>query len=139
MRDSGRLEDRLLGFLHVFVVGERKSLEQQRDRLCCAVKAADFGADEFGEVGIFLLRHGARAGGEGLGQLDEAELGGRVEGDLLGEAAGVEAEHGERLQVFEDEVAVAGCVHAVGGGRGEVEFAGGDGAVEFEGCAGDCA
>ena len=44
---------------------------------------------------------------------------------------------GERLEVFENEVAVAGRVHAVGGGRGEVELAGGDGAVESEGGAGD--
>ena len=87
------------------------------------MEAADLGANQLGEVGIFLLRHGAGAGGEGLGQIDEAELGGGVEGDFFGEAAGVEADQGERLQVFEDEVAVAGGVHAVGGGRGEVELA----------------
>src|SRR5277367_1967293 len=40
--DSARRgKDRLLRLLHVFVVSQRKSLEQQRNRLCSAVDAAN--------------------------------------------------------------------------------------------------
>ncbi len=49
----------------------------------------------------------------------------------------MEGEEGERLQVFEDEIAVAGGVDGVGGGRAEFELAGGDSAIEREGGAGD--
>ena len=85
-------EGRLLGFLHVFIVGEGQAFELRVTACGCAVEAADFGADEFGEVGVFLLRHGAGAGGEGFRKGDEAELGSGEEGDLFGEAAEVQAD-----------------------------------------------
>ena len=50
----------------------------------------------------------------------------------------MDAECGDGLRELEGEVAVAGCVHAVGCGGVEVEGAGGDGAVEGEGCACYC-
>ncbi len=103
----------------------------------CAEQTAGFAADEFGEVGVLLLRHRAGAGGEGFGEIEEAELGGGVERELLGEARDVDAEGGDGLRELEGEVAVAGRVHAVGRGGVEVEGAGGDGAVEGEGCACD--
>jgi hypothetical protein len=139
LRGAAHGEGWLLRLLHVLIVRQGQTFELEGDGCGCAVDAADFGSDEFGEVGVFLLRHCAGAGGECFGELDEVELGGGKEGDFFGEAAGVEADEGEGLQVFEDEVAVAGCVHAVGGGRGEVELFGGDGAVEGERCSGDCA
>ncbi len=52
-------ECRLLCLLHIFIVGQRQALQLQRDCLGSAVNASDFGANQFGEIGIFLLRHGA--------------------------------------------------------------------------------
>ena len=87
--------------------------------------------------GVFLLRHGRGAGRVGFGQIEEGEFSGGVEGDFLGEARDVQAERGACLAEVEQEVAVAGRVHRIGGGGGEAEFACGDGAVEREGRAGD--
>ncbi len=131
-------KDRLLGLLHVLIVGERQAFELQRDGLRGAVDASDLGADELGEVGIFLLRHGAGAGGEGLGQGDEIELRGGEERDLFGETAEVKADEGEGLQVLENEIAVAGGVDGVGCGGCEAEFVRGNVAVERKCCAGHC-
>ena len=85
------------------------------------------------------MGHGAGAGGEGLWQRDEAELGGGKERDFLGKTAQVQSNKGESLKKFEDKVAVTGCVHGVGRGRGKAQLARGDGAVQCEGCAGNCA
>ena len=132
-------EDRLLGLLQVFVVGEGQAFEQQGDGFRGSVDAADLGADELREVGVLLLRHRAGAGGEGFGQIDESELRGGEESDLFAKAAGVERNLGEHLEVFEDEVAAAGRIHAVGRGGDEVEFARGDAAVNRQSSAGHCA
>ena len=129
---------RLLSLLHVFIVGQGQAFELQRDGLRCAVNAADLGADQLGEVGILLLRHGAGAGGKGLGQSDETELRGGEKRDLFGKTAEVQADEGERLQVFENEIAVAGGVDGIGCGRGETQLARGDGAVERQRCSGYC-
>ena len=133
----GDVEDWLLAFLEVFVVGEREAFDEGGECGGCAEQAGGFAADEFGEVGVLLLRHRGGAGGEGFGEVDEAELGGGVEGELFGEAGDVEAEGGDGLGEVEREVAVGGGVHGVGRGGVEVEGVGGDGAVEGEGCAGD--
>ena len=85
------------------------------------------------------MGHRGGAGAEGFGEVDEAELGGGVEGEFFGEAGDVEAEGGGGLREVEHEVAVGSRVERVGGRGGEGEGVGGDGAVEGEGCAGDCA
>ncbi len=123
LRNEVDAEGRLLRLLHVFIVGQRQAFELQRHCLRSAVNAADLGADQLSEVGIFLLRHGAGAGGKGLGQRDEVELRGGEKRDLFGETAQMQADKGERLQIFQNEVAVAGGVDGVGGGRGEAKLA----------------
>ena len=47
------------------------------------IDAAGFAARQFGHVGIFLLRHERRAGGEGVADRDEAELARRPEDHVL--------------------------------------------------------
>ena len=113
---SADVEDLLLAFLEVFVVGERQAFDQGGECGGCAEQAGGFAAGEFGEVGVFLLRHRGGAGGEGFGEVDEAEFGGGVEGELFGEARDVKAERGGGLREVEHEVAVGGGVHAVGRG-----------------------
>ena len=97
LRNKADRECRLLGLLHVFIVGQRQAFELQDDGLGRAVNAANFGANEFGEVGIFLLRHGAGTGGKSLRQKDEAVFGGGEERDLFGKAAEMQTDECERL------------------------------------------
>src|SRR5580698_1332355 len=80
-------ECRLLGLLHVFIVGQGQAFELQRDGLRCAVNATDLGADELGEVGVFLLRHGAGAGGKRFGKNYKTIFGGGKERYFFGETA----------------------------------------------------
>ena len=133
----GDVEDLFLAFLEVFVVGEWEAFYQCRECRGGSQQPGGFAAGELGEVGVLLLRHRGGAGGEGLGEFDEVEFRGGVEGDLFGEARDVQAERGGGLREVEHEVAVGGGVHAVGCGRGEAECFGGDGAVERERGAGD--
>ena len=87
-----------------------------------AVEAGGFAAEEFGEVGVFLLRHGGGAGRKGFGEVEEVELGSRVEGQLFGEAGDVQAESAEQAWAKSRmKVAVGGGVDGVGGGGGEAE------------------
>ena len=79
------VEDRLLVLLEVAVVGERQALHDGEQRDQVADRAAGLAAHQLGDVGVLLLRHQARAGRVGVGELDEAELGGRPEHELLGE------------------------------------------------------
>ncbi len=86
-----------------------------------AERACGFAAGEFGEVGVLLLRHRGGAGGEGLGEFDEVELSGGVEGDLFGEARDVQAERAGGLGEVEHEVAVEVASMEFGVGAVEVE------------------
>ena len=92
--------------------------------------SAGSSANEFSEIRIHLLRHRARAGGEAFGQCDEAEFRGGEERDLFCEAADMKCDGRERLQKFDQEIAVAGGVHAVGSGSGKAELARGNRAIE---------
>ena len=51
------VEDRLLVLLHVAIVGHRQALQRREQRDEIADDAARFSAREFGDVGIFFLRH----------------------------------------------------------------------------------
>src|SRR5260370_25551438 len=126
----GSVEDRLLTFLEVLVVGARKPFHQRGSPDCRAEKATGFAADQLGQIRVLLLRHRARAGGEGFRKIEEAELRGGVKRELLREARDMYAERGESLGELEGEVAVAGRVHAVGRRRVETQCARRDGTVE---------
>src|SRR5580698_3293909 len=96
-RHKLNLECRLLGLLHVFIVGQRQAFELQSDSFRGAVDSSDFGADQLGQIGIFLLRHGARSGRKSLRQLNETELCCRKQRDLFCEPAEMQADKGQRL------------------------------------------
>ena len=86
---STRVEDRLLVFLQVAVVGERQALERGEQPGEVADQPAGLAARELGDVGVLLLRHDRRPGRVGVVELDEAELRGGPEDDLLAEAGEV--------------------------------------------------
>ena len=71
------------------------------------------------------------------GSTHKAEFRRGKQRDLFGEAAEMQSDKRERLQILENEIAIAGRVHRVGGRRSEAEFARSDGAVERKRGAGD--
>jgi hypothetical protein len=75
--------------------------------------AAGLAARQFGHVGVLLLRHDRAAGGEAVGDLDEAEVLAHPQDQLFGQAADVH--HGQRGggAELDGEVAVAHRVQAV--------------------------
>ena len=69
-----RIEQRALVVLQILVVAARQPLERREQRREIAEQAAAGAARELERVGIPLLRHHARAGGERVAELHEAEL-----------------------------------------------------------------
>ena len=115
------VEGDLLVLLHVLRIGERQALHDDEQALEGAGDAPDLGARQLGGVRVALLRHDRGAGGELVGQLDEAELRRRPEHDLLGEARQVHGADRRRGQRLEHEVAVGDAVERVGGRPVEAE------------------
>jgi len=138
-RDEFNGEGRLLRLLHVFIVGQRQAFELERYGLRSAMDAADLGADELGEIRIFLLRHGAGAGGKCFRQVDKSKLRRGEKRDLLRETAEMQTNECELVEVLEDEVAIAGGIDGIGGRRSETQLLGGKVAVERERGSGDSA
>ena len=95
--------------------------------------AAGFSASQFEQVAIHFLRHGAAAGGVSLGQMQETVFLRRKQEHLFRPAAQVQGEKRKRVDKFQDEIAVAGGVDAVGGWSCEAELAGHVLAVERQG------
>eukprot|EP00960_Hanusia_phi_P042434 755494-Hanusia_phi.AAC.4 len=100
----------------VLVVRGRRSLDchQQPDRL--PDRAARLPSQELEGIGILLLRHQRGSRAVGICQGDEAELGGGVENQVLGEAAEVDHDHAAGKQVLEDEVSIAHLEQVSGAG-----------------------
>ncbi len=110
----GGVEQRLLVLLHVLAVGERQALEDGAQRHEGADDAADLGARQFGGIGIALLRHDRAAGGEGVGQGDEAERCRAPDHDLLRQARQVHRRERGRGDELHDVVAVGHRIERVG-------------------------
>ncbi len=72
-------------------------------------------------IGIALLRHDGRAGGEGIRQLDEAEGGRGPDHHFLGEAREVHGADGGGGQRLQHEVAVGDGIQRIGGGPVEAQ------------------
>src|SRR5262249_17993992 len=116
------VEERLLCFLEIFVVGERQAFDGQLQRGDGAGDSTGLTAYEFQQVRVFLLRHGTAACGEGLGQRDESVGIGGEQDHLFGPVAQVQHEERERLHELQDEIAIAGGVETVGGGSLESQI-----------------
>ena len=91
-------KSRLLGLLHVFIVGQRQAFELQRHCLRRAMNAADFGAQQLGESGFFFCGMALEPVEKASGSIDKTVLGRGEKRDLLGKPAQVQADKGERLR-----------------------------------------
>ena len=119
----GGVEERLLVLLVVLVVRQRLALHHREQRHQRAVDAAGLAAHELGHVRVLLLRHDRGAGGEAVGDVDEAEARAHPDHQLLGQARDVG--HGERRrgEEFDREVAVGHRVERVLAHAVEAELA----------------
>ena len=68
------VEHLFLVFLHVLGIGQRQTLHHREQRHRRPQNAPQLGAQQFGGIGIFLLRHDAAARGPAVGQADKPEL-----------------------------------------------------------------
>ena len=82
-----RIEGKFLVFLHVLVVGKRKSLHGCQDGNQCAVNTSGLTANQLGNVRVFLLRHNTASGRVGVIQLYEAVFVRVPDDNLLGQTA----------------------------------------------------
>ncbi len=130
-----RGEERLLVFLEVALVAGGQALERGEEREERRGNASGLAADELPRVGIFLLRHDAAAGGELVGEKDEAKLLRGEQHKVFGHAREVRGQHGEGVEIVEREVAAADGVEAVAREAGKTEVAGDGFAVDGKGAA----
>ena len=112
-------ENEAFVFLHVAVVGEGLGFHhggEEGEEL--AGKDASMSVlprREFEHVGVAFLGHHGGAGGEGVGDFEEAEFGGDVEDPLLGPAREVHGDHGEIEGEFAEEIAVGDGIERIVG------------------------
>lgn len=109
----GGVEQSFLVLLQIAIVGHGQPLEQREQRHEVAIHAPGLAARQLGHVGIFLLRHERRAGGVGVGDLDEVELRAGPENHVLREPRQMHGEHRTGGAEFDGEIAVAHGVHGV--------------------------
>ncbi len=93
-------------------------------------------ADQLQDVRVLLLGHDAAAGANRIGQGQEAELLSAPEDPILGPAGEVLGDQGQDEDRFEDEVAVARDIQAVGGDPVEAELIGHEVTVDRQAGAG---
>ena len=79
------------------------TIKQRGER---ADDAPGLGADQFGRIGIALLRHDGGAGGELVGEFHEAELRGRPQDDLFGQRDRWVAQMAAGRKQLQHEIAV---------------------------------
>ena len=68
------IENRLLVFLHVAIVSERKPFHHREERHEVAIEPPGFPAGEFRDVGVLFLRHQARSRRVPIAEGDEPEF-----------------------------------------------------------------
>ena len=127
---SHGLEQGGLVLLQIAVVGQRQVFHEEQHLRQGPHDAGRLAADQFEHVGIPLLRHDRRAGRQGVGQLEETELGREPQNPLLRPAAQMQRDEREAEEELDEEVAVVRDVEAVGGRTGEPKQLGREGAVD---------
>ena len=126
------VEDRLLVLLQIPGVGQRQTLEGGHEPRQIADEAASLATGELGDVGVLLLRHDRRAGGERVVQGDVGELPGVPDDDLLAEPGEVDADLGTDEGELGHHVTGGGAVDGIGHRAAESQLTGNLDGVESE-------
>ena len=117
------VEQRLLVFLHVAIVGHGQALHGDEQRSEIAKHAPALAANQLQRIGILLLRHQAGPAGDAVAQFQPAELLAGIENPVFGQAAQMQHGSGCRIQKIEREIAVGRNIHAVARDGGEAQIA----------------
>src|SRR5947199_8313363 len=102
-----------------------------------SIKPSGFSARELGHVGIFLLRHQTRSGGESVAELDEAEFVRAPDDQIFAQPGEMHSNHRETEQEFADKVAIAHRIETVLAYASKPDFAGNQFAIKDDGGAGE--
>ena len=107
------VKNALFVFLQIAVVGQRQALQHRQQRRQIAHHASRFTPHQLSDLGVFLLRHDGAARRYLVAQLEETELAGCPQHDLLGQPREVDLNQGERTRQLHHEVPVRNVVHAI--------------------------
>ena len=130
------IEEGFLILLHILIIREGNALHHCQERHQITIHPAGFATDELGDIGVLLLGHDGRAGGKAIIHLDEAELIGIPEDQLLTEAGEMHHGDGRGGKIFQEEIPIRDAVETVFGNRVEIEQFRDPGTIEWVGGAG---
>ena len=117
-----RIKNCLFVLLHILVIGQGDALHHDQQRVQIAVDAPGLAADQFRDIGVFLLRHDGRAGRKRIVQLNELELPAAPQDDLLAQAGEVHHAGGHGAAQLNAEIAVGHAVDGVAAGGGKAQL-----------------
>lgn len=130
------IKQRFLIFLHILTEGHGQPLHHRRYADKGTQQPPGFCAHQFCGIGVFLLRHDGRPGGEGIAERDECETVRHPHHDFFGQTAEMDRMNGPRSQEFQNEITAANAVHGIGGGSVKTQGLGGHLAINGEGSTG---
>ena len=107
------IDERLLVFLEIAVVGEGDALHDGHQAEQVPVRPARLAAHDLGDVGIFFLGHDGRARGMPVGHGDEPEKRVGPPDELFAEAREMPHAHAGAEQGLQGEIPVGHGIHAV--------------------------
>ena len=107
------VKKRLLVFLIVTIVSERLPLHQHQQCGQVPHSPAAPAAHQFCHIRVFLLRHDAGSGAEGISQIHKPKMLGRPQDQLFGHPGKVHHHQRNRSAEFEDEIPVRHSVQGI--------------------------
>jgi hypothetical protein len=110
---GARAEQRLFVQLQIFVVRERQSFEQRQETGQLAEHAAGVAAGQLQHIGILLVRHARRAGGQRVGQLRVRGLVAREEDEIFREPREVRHQHRCDEQILRRKITIGDTIERV--------------------------
>ncbi|MEY3459336.1 MAG: hypothetical protein RL215_2493 [Planctomycetota bacterium] len=125
-------EEREFVFLKIAVVGHGETFEEDEQLWECCINASRPSANEFEDVGVAFLGHDGGAGGVGIGESKEAEFSGEPNDPFFRPGAEMCGNEGHAECEFNEVIAVAGDVEAIGGDRVESEEFRGEVAINWQ-------
>src|SRR5205807_1632774 len=104
-----------------------------------SVKPTGLTASELSHVGVFLLRHQTRAGGEFITEFDETEFASTPDNKVFAQTREMHSNHGEAKHKLAHEIPVAYRVDAIFADARKSELARDELAVEHDCRSSNCA
>ena len=102
-----------LVFLHILVIGKRKSFHHGQERRQMSVYPSCFPADQFADIGILLLRHDGTACTVSVIKLNKSEFTGAPQNQFFRQAGQVHHANGCEGKKLDKVVTIGNCVQTV--------------------------